>query len=267
MNRPAHLPDFLDPPLDEVVLGVQFSPIQDYSSVFAGNVHSLFQSEYPMVAEQPLLERRFETFGGGNVQAGPRIQVGQPPIGSRLWFLSQDENHLLQFQADMFLSNWRRRPNTQQYPRFEGLSEAFERNLRQLEDFFRDSFEAKIEVNQAEVSYINVIPVDGFADAEARLEVWNGGKIDVESVNLSFSEIIRDKDGKPFARLLHQVTSVYTMDGKERALRLSLSFKGKPQNDTIGEAMDFLGRGREAIVLRFKEVTTSKAHKAWGIIE
>lgn len=267
MNRPSHLPDFSEPPLDEVVLGVQFSPMQNYSSVFAGNVHSLFQNEFPKVAEQHLLEPQFETFGGGNVQAGPRIQVGSPPIGTRLWFLSQDENHLLQFQADRFLSNWRRRPNAQEYPRFEGLSEAYERNLRRLEAFFRDSFGQTIEVNQAEVSYINVIPVDGFADAESWLAVWNGGKIDVESVNLSFSEVIRGKDGKPFARLLHQVTSVYTMDGKNRALRLSLAFKGKPKSETIDEAMDFLRRGREAIVLRFKEITTSEAHQAWGIIE
>ena len=267
MNRPAHLPDFSEPPLDEVVLGVQFSPMQNYSSVYAGTVHSLFQGEFPKIAEQPLLSPQFETFGGGNVQAGPRIQVGSPPIGSRLWFLSQDENHLLQFQADRFLGNWRRRPNAEEYPHFEGLADAFEKNLRRLDEFFHDCFGKTIEVNQAEVSYINVIPLDGFADAEAWLAVWSGGKIDVESVNLSFSEVIRGKDGKPFARLLHHVQSVFTTDGKKRALRLSLEFKGKPKSETIEEAMAFLRRGREAIVLRFKEITTSEAHQAWGIIE
>lgn len=267
MNRPAPLPDFSEPPLDEVVLGVQFSAMQNYSSVLDGKVHSLFQDKFPKVEEKQLLQPQFETFGGSNVQAGPRIQVGSPPIGSRLWFLSQDGNHLLQFQKDRFLSNWRCSPNAQEYPGFEGLSEAYEKNLRRLEAFFQDTFAQSIELNQAEVSYINVIPVDRFADAKAWLAIWTGDKIDVETVNFNFSEVIRGKDGKPFARLLHKVTSFYTMDDKKRALILSLSFKGKPKSETIEEAMDFLRRGREAIVLRFKEITTPEAHKAWGIIE
>ena len=32
------------------------------------------------------------------------------------------ENHILQFQPDRFIANWKRHRNPQQYPRFEGIA-------------------------------------------------------------------------------------------------------------------------------------------------
>jgi uncharacterized protein (TIGR04255 family) len=73
MRRPDHLPDFTDPPLDEVVLGVQFTPVPGYASVHSMKVWDLFRAEFPKVEELPALEPQFETFGGVSAQVGPRI--------------------------------------------------------------------------------------------------------------------------------------------------------------------------------------------------
>ena len=73
MKRPEHLPDFTDPPLDEVVIGVQFAPVPGYNSVHSMGIWELFQPEFPKVVEQPMIETQFETFGGSNIDAGPRI--------------------------------------------------------------------------------------------------------------------------------------------------------------------------------------------------
>ncbi len=54
-RRPDHLPDFAEPPLDEVVLGVQFEPVSGYSAVYAKDIWELFRSEFPKVQEQPIL--------------------------------------------------------------------------------------------------------------------------------------------------------------------------------------------------------------------
>lgn len=267
MRRPDHLPDFTDPPLDEVVIGVQFAPVPGYASVHSMKVWDLFKAEFPKVQELPVLEPQFETFGGMNAQAGPRIQVGAFPVGSRLWFLSDDENHLIQFQPDRFITNWRREPNTQPYPRFEGLAEAFETNVGKLAGHFESDFDYRVNINQAEISYINIIPVDKFSDAGQWFELWNGGAFEVESLNSSFNEVIKGADGKPFARLSHQIQSVLTADGKQRAFRLSLIFKGKPAGSDIGSAMAFLTTGRDAIVTRFSEITTTEAQRRWGKVE
>ena len=164
MARPEHLPDFTDPPLDEVVLGVQFSSVPGYASVYANDIWALFKEEFPSVQEHPILEPKFETFGGANPQPTVQFQIGPPPVGSRLWFISSDENNLLQFQADRFITNWRKRSNPQEYPRFEKIAEAFEENLNTLSEHFQKAFQYKLDINQAEIAYINIIPVGEFSD-------------------------------------------------------------------------------------------------------
>ena len=267
MKRPRHLLDFTDPPLDEVVVGVQFAPVPGYKSVHSMKVWELFEREFPKVAEQPLIETEFETFGGSNVDIGPRIRVGAPPIGSRLWFMSGDENHLLQFQSDRLIANWRRYPNPQPYPRFEGISESFSGNLQKLAEHFSSEFGYSIDVNQAEVAYINIIPVDDFSGAGDWLSLCNNLELSLEGLSLNFSEVISDEKNRPFARLMYEIQSVFTVDGKKKALRLSLTYKGKPKGNDIASAMEFLTGGRDAIVARFGEITTKSAHKKWGIIQ
>jgi len=263
MKRPEHLPDFTNPPLDEVVIGVQFAPVPGYNSLHSKGVWELFQSEYPKAIEQPLIETQFETFGG-NIDAGPRIHVGAPPVGSRLWFMSEDENHLLQFQSDRLIANWRRQPNAQPYPRFEGISAAYEDNLQRLVSHFLKNFNYSADVNQAEVAYINIIPVEDFADAGDWLSLWSSLELNVEGLYLSFSEAVLNEERKPFARLRYDIQSVFTVDGKQKALRLSLTYKGKPKGNDIASAMSFLADGRETIVTRFSEITTENAHEKWG---
>lgn len=266
MKQPDCLPDFTDPPLSEVVMGIQFAPVPDYISVYSMKVWELFKSEFPQVNEQPILDPQFEMFGGANIQAGPKIHVGGPPIGSRLWFLSNDESHLLQFQPDRFLTNWRKNPNSQPYPRFEGIAETFENNLNKLARHFESDFDYQIDINQAEIAYINIIPVDDFSEASNWFRIWSSGHLDIDALNASFNEVIRDDTNMPFARLNHQIQSVFAADGKHKAFRLSLSYKGKPIRNDIDSAMQFFARGREAIVTRFEAITTKEAHNTWGIL-
>ena len=266
MMRPDHLPDYSQPPLDEVVLGVQFASVPKYASVHAKGVWDLFRADFPKVQEHSVLEPQFETFGGTNQQAGLQFIVGEPPAGSRLWFVSEDENHLVQFQPDRFITNWRRQPNTQPYPHFDGLSKLMEAQLRRLAEHLESNFTYKININQAEVAYINIIPVKDFSQAEKWFRIW-AGSFDLEGLSVSFGQIIRSTDGMPYARLTHQLQSVFTVDGKQKAFRLSLTFKGKPEGNGIDAAMKFLASGRDAIVTRFSEITTSEAHSVWGRIK
>lgn len=264
MKRPQHLADFVDPPLDEVVLGVQFAPVPAYASVHSWNVWNLFKEEFPKIREQPILPPQFETFGGTNVQPGLQFQFGSAPVGSRLWFISNDENHLIQFQHDRFLTNWRRRHNSLPYPRFEGIAEAFERNLTTLSNFFSQEFACQLDVNQAEVSYINVIPVEDFAEAGDWFSLWNGRHLKPEALNTSFNEVVVDNDGNPFARMKHEIQSIVRGENMSKAFSLSLNYQGKPSENSIDSAMEFLRAGREEIVTRFEDLTTSKAHQIWG---
>jgi len=264
MKRPIHLPNYNEPPLTEVALGVQFTPVNGYKSVYSAKVWELFKENFPKVQEFPLTETQFETFGGMNVQPSFQLQVGTPPVGSRLWFLSDDESHILQFQPDRLVTNWRKQKGSQSYPRFEGIAESFEKNLQVLAEYFGSSFKCQIDINQVEVVYVNIIPVDDFSQANNWFSLWVDGDLNIESLSTSFNEVIFDESNKPFARLKYEIQSVFSHDGKNKAFTLSLTYRGKPTENDIESAMKFIELGRETIVSRFDQITTDKAHQIWG---
>ncbi|MEZ5537658.1 MAG: TIGR04255 family protein [Thiolinea sp.] len=261
MSRPDHLPDYSNPPLNEVVVGVQFAPVPDYTSVDACKIWELFKAQYPKVRELPQLPRNFETFGGSNKAPSFQMQLGRP-AGSRLWFISPDEGHLIQYQPDRFLLNWRKQSDSQSYPHFEGIISVFEQSLKTLSNHLSSEFSYEININQAEVEYLNIIPVARFADAKSWFACWDS-KLDIESLNMGFNEVIYHDDNTPHARLKYGVESVFGAEGKEKAFRMSLSFAGKPILNDINSAVEFLRKGREAIVTRFDQITTSEAHDIW----
>lgn len=230
--------------------------------MFARGVWELFAKDFPVVQEQSLIPPHFETFGGSNLQPNFQLQFGAP-IGSRLWLFSENSNHLVQFQPDRFLANWRKSPNPHPYPRFEGISEAFESNLNTLNQHLTEFFGQGLDINQAEVSYINIIPVSDFSEAGQWFSLWGDNQLSVETLNSNFTEVIRDSDGKPLARLHYEIQSVFTVDGNQKAFRLNLTFRGKPIENNVASAMRFLARGRETIVTRFSAITTNQAHKNW----
>jgi len=263
MRRPTHQPDYSDPPLVEVALSIQFTPVNEYKSVYSSDIWGLFKKDFPKIREVPLTESQFETFGGKNVQ-GFQFQVGAPPVGTRLWFISDDESHILQFQPDLLVTNWKKLRVADPYPRFEGIAESFEDNIGTLAKYFEFKFKCQIDINQAEVAYVNIIPVSDFSEFGKWFSLWNDDYLNIESLATNFNEVILDESNKPVARLKHEIHSVLTPDGKGKAFRLSLTYKGKPLENDIGSAMKFIAAGREAIVSRFDHITTDKAHQTWG---
>ena len=263
MTRPAHLPEFSDPPLDELVLGLQFESIAGYTSVLASGIWQLFREEYPVVQEHPPLEPAFETFGGG--YAG-RIQFsfGAPRAHTRLWFISGDEGHLLQFQPDRFLINWRRRPNGKPYPRFDSIFDQYTKCFEKLTAYLGENGFAGLRLNQAEVTYINIIPAPDYSSISDWLRPWVAKDISMDAVNFSFTEVQSDGEGRPFARLHHDLSSVMSIDGKAKAFRFGLTFRGAPRSQQTSNAFDLLRLGRSKIVERFTSLTTESAHRLWS---
>ncbi|MBS8225911.1 TIGR04255 family protein [Vannielia litorea] len=268
-NSQTATANYESPPLDEVVLGVQFEAIPDFTSAEIGAVRSLFSGEFPLVQEQPPLTPQFEVFGrdpGGAVL--PRISLERAPLRSRMWFLSNEGNHLVQFQEDRFLLNWRRGTNGAEYPRFSGTSAVFLKNLSLLDEYVSQTRGQKLKYNQAEVSYINIIDMENLAEAGDWLRFLSFENQDIETVAASFSEVIRDETkSAPFARLHVELSTVLRRDTRKRSLRLGLTVRGRPTEigqDGVGA---FVKRARDRIVKRFGELTTQKASIAWRKIE
>lgn len=261
MPRPADLPDYGTPPLNELVLGAQFSPIPGYSTVDAGVIWELFRSEFPIVQEQPPLSPQFETFGGG-ASPGVQIQFGPMISPMRLWFVTEQGDHLLQFQPDRLLLNWRQNGEGT-YPRYEQIAAVFHECLCKLRDHVLAAKGYELDINQIEITYINIIPVEDVSEQSKWLKILLPFGFPIEAMSANFTEIAQSEDGKPIARFHHDLRSVISIDGRNKAFQLNLTYRGKPKLPGIDGALELLGKGRVAIVKRFTELTTKEAHDAW----
>ena len=266
-SRPEHLPDFSNPPLNEVVLGVQFNPPKAYQQIYAGEVWDLFRSAYPKVEEHSPIAPAFETFGLPTKSMQFGVITGASH--DRFWFLRSDGDELIQFQQDRLLHNWRKIANqTNEYPRFESMITKFQGELGQLQEYFNKLSPQQLSINQCEISYINHIQFEAnkFTRASDWLRFVEFGNTEPEDFTVAFQEVIADDSGRPQGRLMCESQIGIKPDG-QRIIIMTLTARGAPKSPAIESALEFLAKGREIIVTRFAEHTTEEAHKRWGRIK
>src|SRR4051812_36077079 len=124
--RPANLPDYDRPPVNEVVVGVSFGQFK-LAQAHIGLFWSLIRDRYPELREVPPLPviiERLENEPTGT--AGTTIEMVDMPPTRRSWFIGTDPQWLLQLQDDRLLHNWRRLTEKDVYPHFEACLERFQ---------------------------------------------------------------------------------------------------------------------------------------------
>jgi uncharacterized protein (TIGR04255 family) len=152
MNDEVPLPRFRKPPVSEVVLGVQFPSV--LGPAHLGLYYEKVKSRFPKFQVHQPVASVIETFGAG---ALPSLQFNvSAAMQPRMWFLSEDDNFLIQLQSDRLLVNWRSGPQRASYPHFEAVRAVFTNALDELEALAQAE-KMSIAVNQCEVVYVNPI--------------------------------------------------------------------------------------------------------------
>jgi uncharacterized protein (TIGR04255 family) len=265
--RSIDLPEYAHPPLNEVALGVQFSPPIGYSQLHAGGVWQLFRDEYPIFEEHESLPQAFETFGAGPVMT-PSFELIQGPRHDRFWFIGETLDELVQFQDDRLHFNWRMQPGGKAYPRFEYLVEKFFNALRKLDNHFTNEFGNEISVVQAEISYINHFPyiVDG---KSKQISDWVNF-VDVshfhpEDLNLRMRYPLQ-RDGNLYGRVNLDLATAIKQPSEKIAV-LTTTVRGMPKSGSLDDLDQFFSESRRLIVTTFDNVTTERAHSYWNRTE
>jgi uncharacterized protein (TIGR04255 family) len=264
VTRPETLPEFEKPPLNEVVVGIQFTPARGYQQIRAGEVWALFRDRFPQVEELPPLAPMFETFGLPQAQH-VNFGIVSGATHDRFWFLSETRDELIQFQNDRLLHNWRKVGTKSEYPRFERIFNHFESEVRSLEAYFSNLYPQLLNINQCEISYINHIrPVEADRiDLHDWLSFFTFPNRQVpDDFSASFRKVILNPDGRPSGRLYCEAASAAEPNGRQ-LISLTLTARGAPSGSDVNAALEFLARGREMIVGLFADVTTESAHKIW----
>lgn len=248
---------FDNPPVSEVVLGLQFEPIPALRAPLIASWEPL-RSKFPVWQERAVLRLVQEWFG---VRPPPvnlfDVRIGDEPPPLRTWLVTKDETALLQIQESAFLRNWRRRGENG-YPRYSHLREEFVSDCSTFFGLVGTAGLGVPEVTQCEVTYVNKIDLDGIAVEEV-MHAWRGGASDDflppdDAAQLAMRYTIAG-DAGPVGRL-HVVG---TVDRDKNELRLALTARGAPTGPTLDEAVAWLDLGRKWVVSGFCSVTTESA--------
>ncbi len=269
MNDEIPLPRFRKPPVSEVAVGVQFPAV--LNPVHLGLYYQRVKARFPKVQVQPPIPPSFETFGAiPLITFGIQVQTAGPQ--TRMWFLSEDENSLIQLQSDRLLFNWRAGLRGGSYPHFDAVYSEFVRAFDELEVLATDEKIKGIEVNQCEVHYVNPLPIANtrtpLSAPEKIFSFWSDSfgpewKEPLEDLSFTLRYRLNDEAGAPFGRLTVGVSSSGLVPHIAPGLQLEITARGLPRGNGREGVAAFHDHGHRAIVRCFAAITTPEMHKLW----
>jgi len=189
-----------------------------------------------------------------------------PISAPRLWFVNADNSELIQVQRDRFIRNWRQTDNGPDYPRYENLRVAFERDWTTFDQFIASTGNC-LSPNQCELTYVNIIEDVEFEALHELLRFVGPANTSVlgnpEDSNINVRYRINGDNGEPVGRLHVSAHPVIRVPDNKPGIRFTLTARGAPYERNLNGAQKFLDLGHEAIVRSFTELTSESMHKTW----
>lgn len=239
------------PPLVEVACGVGFARLEEFLIPHYGLFWHPIRDEFPTCQHAgPVGELGDE---GGNVWPLPRV-----------WFLSRNEDRLIQLQSNRFAYNWRRSEWHEYYPRFDHVYSCFEEYYSKFRNFVAERNIGTIKPTDYELTYINhIFQGEGWnrvSDISTLLKdlSWSNsdsrflGEPDSLSWQANFS--LPDSLGILSAQLKHGTRRA---DGTPVYL-LHLVAKGLPKSETDADRAHWFQVAHDCIVNGFKDLTPER---------
>lgn len=158
------IPDYANPPIVELVIGAQFSPLTKLTAGHFGLFWKEIGGEWTVPADEVPIQDQFELFDRPRRKAAGRIQVQLEPVRlpGRFTLSNANEDRLLQLQTTRFHLNWRKREGF--YPSYRQLIAEFEETFARFTAFAEREGLGAPALNQWELIYVDSFP---------RGEYWN----------------------------------------------------------------------------------------------
>ena len=266
IERPAHLPDFRNPPVREVAVGVHFEPLRSLRQAHFGLFWERIRTDYPITEDRESLSPQILS----EIALEPAFQLvvsDSPPL-NRAWFMSNDRSLLVQLQNDRLIHNWRYQG--EEYPHFEPLLTYFQQAYGQLKSMLADLELSKPQRTQVEVTYVNQIEAESlermFREYVSLPIQAEGVAVlpDRETLALRYPILMNESQiGRLHIEAVPRVQD--TPSRATESYRLVLAFRAASSKaDEIEADAELLRRGRETIVQVFTALTREEDHKKWG---
>lgn len=262
-ERPANLPDYHAPPIDEVAISVQFPPINGFFDTHAGLFWQRVRDDYPRSESQPRLEQPIESAEPGQIVP---VQLQLSPGQGRVWLISANDDFLIQIQNTRFVQNWRRREA--EYVHFDQIEDLFWTHYRELLSFLDEEKLEAPTVQQVEVSYINWIPDFGMPEFLRPASTSRIASPSLDEYPDQQSWIARyslpSQEGLIQRLYVQCLPATHTSDPAIPGAQLALIFRAA-RREGIGtaELEELIAAARIIIVTAFTDLTTPAAHERW----
>jgi uncharacterized protein (TIGR04255 family) len=247
------LPDYQNPPLNEIAIGILFEPLNQWQTRHVGQFWSEVSKEYPATEDQPPIL---------DVEQAPRLQH----LPRRTFLVSQDQNFVIQLQESRFLFNWRKRKDDDVYPRFDAFFQKFLQAWAAFSKFVERERLGQLKPIRYELSYINHLeqtdkPVATTAEQYVRMFDWSTLHATFLPPPSGINTIWTFQLPEPLGVGQANLGQGKRADGRE-VLVFIMSCVGAASprvsmNDWFAAAHQWLTRG-------FSELITESAQQAWG---
>lgn len=253
----AVLPDFEDPPIHEVVIGVKFPPIDGLMLTHFGLFWALLKDEFTTSQEAVPL---------GQIDEQP-VRVSGLPL-PRVWLIHEEQQYLLQLQPNLFYFNWRQQDPKVQYPRYKTIKPLFYRHLDAFFTFLEKEGLALPELLSCNLTYINLI--DG--DPESGLKDLYGSLFPDASwrhlddrylstptaINWQSTFDMPEGDGE----LAAKIQSAKRRSDSHPLLRFEINVQSPSSGLPLDQTEAWLDSAHKAIVLSFADLTSEEMQRS-----
>jgi uncharacterized protein (TIGR04255 family) len=250
------LPTYRKPPVNEVVCGLLFHPLDKLFIPHVGLLWDKFRQNYPRIQTvQPIATSK------GEIIVDSATNLPLP----RLWFINQRDDQLVQFQFDRFYFNWRRREGV--YPRYQHVFNQFENALNTFQGFLSEFNLGDLKIIEFELSYINHIPKgQGWNRLEEIDNIFldfnwkkTPGRFLPNPVNIAWQADFPMPEEKGFLTVTLK-KGVQTVD-KTDLLVLELKARGPAKSNNREDLRDWFNSAHEMIVVGFSDLTSLDIQK------
>jgi uncharacterized protein (TIGR04255 family) len=263
--------EFTNPPIIELVLGAQFSPLTKLTAGHFGLFWQELGSDWTEPGDALLIEDQFELFEypRWKLPAGAQVRVEPVRLPGRFTLGHRNQDQLLQIQATRFHLNWRKREDF--YPGYERAIGEFETMFARFAEFAQKTDLGKLALNQWELTYVDAFPKDEYWQSPADwarflpglfgdLFPINGLGIVLENRVAEWSYEIQPKRGR-----LHIAARTGRVGEDQRdALLLQTTARGPVGEGGVETLRAGLDLGHAAALGVFLRIVSDNAKQRWG---
>lgn len=263
--------EFVNPPIVELVLGAQFSPLTKLTAGHFGLFWKELGDDWAEPEDAPLIDDQFELFDRPRWRAptGPQLRIEPVRLPGRFTLKHKGRDRLLQMQGTRFHLNWQKREGF--YPSYRRLIAEFEEMFARFAAFTRAAGLGEPVPNQWELTYIDAFPRGDYwttpADWATFLPGLFGSLFPTDGLGLALEHRAAEwsYEIQPRRGRLHIAAGPGRVgaDGRD-ALLLQMTARGPVGRDGAETLRAGLDLGHEAAFGAFLRVVSDEARQRWG---